>query len=122
MTKENEIPDQEYYRKRLQQRQKEILLENETGESGAATVDLDQTSVGRVSRVDALQAQAMSVAAQERRVADLQKIDAALKRVEEGEYGYCLNCGEAIAPQRLEINLAAALCVKCASALETQSG
>lgn len=122
MTKENKSPDQQYYRERLQQRQKEILLENESGSSGAATVVLDQTSVGRVSRVDALQAQAMSVAAQERRLASLQKIEEALQRVEEGEYGYCLNCGEAIAFQRLEIDLAARFCVKCASQLEKQSG
>lgn len=122
MTKENKSPDQQYYRERLQQRQKEILLENESGSSGAATVVLDQTSVGRVSRVDALQAQAMSVAAQERRLASLQKIEEALQRVDEGEYGYCLNCGEAIAFQRLEIDLATQFCVKCASQLEKQSG
>jgi len=122
MTSENESPDRDYYRERLQQRRTEILLENEAGSSGAATVELDQTSVGRVSRVDALQAQAMSVAAQGRRVADLQKIEEALQRVEEGEYGYCLNCGEAIAPQRLEIDLATQFCVKCASQIEKQSG
>ncbi len=118
MTKENELPEQEYYKQRLLQRQKEILLEEEAGASGAATVVLDQTSVGRISRVDALQAQAMSVAAQERREADLRKIDAALIRIEEGEYGYCLNCGDIIAPQRLEIDLGAQYCVKCASQLE----
>jgi len=121
MTKENESPDQEYYKRRLLQRQTEILLEEQVGASGAATVDLDQTSVGRISRVDALQAQAMSVAAQERRVADLRKIDAALIRIEEGEYGYCLNCGDIIAPQRLEIDLGAQYCIKCASQLEKQS-
>lgn len=112
--------DQALYRKRLLARKKAILLENEVGASGAATVALDQSSVGRVSRVDALQAQAMSLAAQGRRTVELARIEAALQRVEEGEYGYCLNCGEMISSERLEIDLSAEYCVVCASKLEKQ--
>jgi DnaK suppressor protein len=120
MSEESESIDLVLYRERLLNRKKQILLENEDGASGAATVALDQSSVGRVSRVDALQAQAMSLAAQQRRAVELGRVAAALQRVDEGEYGYCLNCGEVISPQRLEIDLSAEFCVVCASRLENQ--
>jgi len=110
--------DPKQYRGMLLNREKAILLEDEAGVSGVATVTLDQSSVGRVSRVDALQAQAMSVAAHERRMIELKRIAAALQRIEEGEYGYCQNCGEFISPERLEIDLSAEYCIKCASELE----
>jgi DnaK suppressor protein len=114
------MTDLEYYRKRLLDRKKALMLEDEMGASGAATVELDQTSVGRVSRVDALQAQAVSVAAKQRRAEELRQISAALVRVDEGEYGYCLDCGDPISPERLEIDLSTKYCVKCASAREKE--
>ena len=78
------------------------------------TVTLDQTSVGRLSRMDALQQQAMAEATERQRAAELARIDAALARLEDGDYGYCLNCGEEIAEKRLAIDLAATHCIKCA--------
>lgn len=83
-------------------------------EDARATVTLDQQSVGRLSRMDALQGQAMAQASERQRVADLAKIEAALKRLDDDEYGYCLNCGEDIPEKRMEVDPAAALCVKCA--------
>jgi len=41
-------------------------------------------------------------------------VAAALKRIESGDYGYCLNCDEEIAVKRLEIDPAAPLCLDCA--------
>ena len=73
-----------------------------------------QEKTGRLSRMDALQMQAMSAALEGRRQQDLKKIDAALKRLDEGEYGHCLKCGEAIAPGRLKSDPAAPLCAACA--------
>ena len=84
----------------------------------SATVELDQSRVGRLSRMDALQGQAMSREAGRRRHEELARIGAALIRVEEGEYGYCLRCGEEIAAGRLEVDPAATLCIQCASAAE----
>lgn len=91
-----------------------------TGEDeGAATwrkpVELDQQSVGRLSRMDAMQQQAMADAEGRRRQADIARIDAALERIEEGEYGWCLSCGEAIAVKRLAIDPMATQCIGCAS-------
>lgn len=78
------------------------------------TVTLDQQSVGRLSRMDAMQAQAMAKANERQRMTEIARIDAALRRLEEGEYGYCLNCGEEIAPKRLQADPAASVCINCA--------
>ena len=43
----------------------------------------------------------------------LSEIDAALKRIEEGTYGTCVNCGEEIPRERLEANPWASLCIDC---------
>lgn len=78
-------------------------------------VELDQASVGRLSRMDAMQVQAMAEAGERRRVAEIGRVKAALKRVEEGEYGYCVTCGDEIAPKRLALDPSVATCVDCAS-------
>ncbi|MEP3047750.1 MAG: TraR/DksA C4-type zinc finger protein [Roseibium sp.] len=84
-------------------------------EGARATVTLDQQSVGRLSRMDALQGQAMAQASERQRRADIQRIESALKRVDDGDYGYCVECGEGIAIKRLDVDPAAAFCIKCAS-------
>ncbi|MDZ7662356.1 TraR/DksA family transcriptional regulator [Thiohalophilus sp.] len=84
----------------------------------SATVELDQTRVGRLSRMDALQGQAMSRAAGQRRQQMLVRIESALRRMDAGDYGYCLRCEEEIAPARLHADPAATLCIRCASASE----
>ena len=95
--------------------EREILLRAsaETAED-RAPVELDQQAVGRLSRIDALQVRAMAEASETRRQGRLQRIDAALGRIEDGSYGECLECDEPIPPRRLEIDPAAALCVACA--------
>lgn len=80
-----------------------------------APVTLDQQSVGRLSRMDAMQVQAMAAAQSRRRTAEIGRIRAALRRWEEGEFGWCGECGEEIAAKRLELDPAAPLCVGCAS-------
>ena len=76
---------------------------------------LDQQSVGRLSRMDALQVQAMAQATEARRQLRLQQIAAALGRLDDGEYGYCTGCGEEIPAKRLAIDPTLARCVDCAS-------
>jgi len=77
-------------------------------------VALDQQSVGRLSRMDAMQAQAMAKANERQRRMELSRIEAALRRIDEDEYGYCQKCGEEIAPERLRVDPAASFCVDCA--------
>ena len=81
--------------------------------SDRQAVTLDQQSVGRLSRMDAMQQQAMAQAQERNRAATLVRIDQAFKLINEGEYGYCLSCGEEIAERRLEIDPTATHCVAC---------
>ncbi|MEM9343458.1 MAG: TraR/DksA C4-type zinc finger protein [Pseudomonadota bacterium] len=92
----------------------ELDAEDAQGEADQATVMLDQASVGRLSRMDALQRQAMAQATARRRDGERTRILAALKRVEDGEYGYCTDCGDDIAPARLAANPAIPRCLSCA--------
>lgn len=48
------------------------------------------------------------------RVEEGREIRAALQRIRDGEYGVCANCGEAIAPARLQALPTATLCINCA--------
>ncbi len=89
-----------------------------TGAEAEEPVELDQTRQGRLSRMDAMQAQAMSKATGEQRRLLLVEIERALQRIEDGSFGECFECGEPIAPGRLEANPTATLCIGCAEALE----
>ena len=108
----------EAFRQRLLQKQQDILGLNETADDAAKTVELDQTSVGRLSRMDALQGQAMSLELQRRRQLELKLIKSALERIDSGDYGYCADCDEDIVTGRLDLDPAVALCVACASEKE----
>ncbi len=79
-------------------------------------VTLQQDSVGRLSRMDAMQQQAMAQAQERRRSQEKLRIKAALERIDEGEWGYCVTCGEDIAEARLANDPSVATCVGCASA------
>jgi DnaK suppressor protein len=82
------------------------------------TVRLDQPSVGRLSRMDAIQGQAMALENQRRRRRRLLQVEAALARIGDDEYGECLDCGTAIDPRRLRIDPATTLCIDCAGKAE----
>jgi DnaK suppressor protein len=105
-------------------KQKLVTMKNEleriadSGDDPAAVVQLDQTKVGRLSRMDALQAQAMAQASGERRAVQLREIDAALRRIEDGSYGECERCEKPINPRRLDADPTARLCIDCASSAE----
>lgn len=92
----------------------ELVRLREISSDDRDAVNLDPRSVGRLSRMDALQAQAMAKANERQRAKELARIDAALRRIEQGEYGYCAVCGEEIAPQRLRADPAACVCIRCA--------
>ena len=108
------------FRQQLLQLQQDVSALKASAASAAEIVALDQTSVGRLSRMDALQGQAMSLEQGRRRERELQKIAAALRRIEAGDYGDCLACDEPIAIERLTLDPAATLCIRCASAREDQ--
>lgn len=108
---------------RIEELRQQLLAEREgllelgrsSGDS-SATVELDQARTGRLTRMDALQAQAMAKAGDERARQRLRQIDAALARMQAGEYGDCRDCGVAIASGRLAADPCALFCVDCAAA------
>jgi DnaK suppressor protein len=111
--------DIKLFRSLLLEKKAALLEDEEAGKEAAQIVELDQTSVGRVSRMDAMQGQAMAIAANQRRQVELQKIEVALTRINQEEYGYCLECDEEIAEPRLKLDPASSLCIDCASKKET---
>lgn len=113
--------DLEQVRKRLLERREELLAVTETSRGSRDAVELDQTRVGRLSRMDALQGQAMAIETERRRRIELGRIESALRRIEEGEYGYCVVCGEEIAPKRLAFDPTVPTCIECASRGERAS-
>lgn len=102
-------------RLRLLELRAELQAEGIAAEGSADIVELDQSTVGRLSRMDAMQAQAMAKAAGQRRQATLQRIAAALNRIDDGRYGVCLQCDEPINQKRLDFDPTVLLCVECAS-------
>ncbi len=110
--------DLDHYRKELLRIRDELSAVAETGKDAAVTVELDQGKVGRLSRMDALQAQAMSAASNRRREMQLQSIAKALTRIQNQEFGWCDECGGAIAPQRLEFDPSVESCIECAQKRE----
>lgn len=85
-----------------------------TGDAAAEAVELDQTRQGRLSRMDAMQAQAMSQEAKRRRESQLREVAAALGRIETDDFGWCIDCGEPIGLRRLEFDPIALRCIGCA--------
>jgi DnaK suppressor protein len=108
----------DYFRKKL------VLLRAEltaaaVDTDAASIVELDQTRVGRLSRMDAMQAQAMAQESGRRREAMLVAIGLALGRIEADEYGVCSDCDELINPKRLDFDPTVRRCIKCAGRAES---
>ena len=101
------------FRTRLHRWREELTLIPDN--QAAAIVELDQSRVGRLSRMDAMQQQAMGQASKRRLRLQIQSIDAALARIEANKYGDCAHCGETIAGARLRADPAVVLCIECAT-------
>ena len=105
--------DPQQARDRLHALKAETIALSQRSQQERQAVQLDQQSVGRLSRMDAMQQQAMAQAQERHRAVILIRIDQAEKLIAQGEYGYCLACGEKIAEKRLEIDPTATHCVAC---------
>jgi len=106
--------DADHFRARLETRKMELEDLRQISSDSRNPVALDQSSVGRVSRIDAMQAQQMALATERNREREISQISAALARLDDGEFGYCISCGEPIAAKRLELNPAVPTCINCA--------
>lgn len=100
-------------KQQLLQSRAELQALGETLRQSGETVELDQARVGRLSRMDAMQAQQMALEAARRREAQLVAIDGALRRIAAGEYGDCFVCGEEIDVRRLSVDPTLTRCIRC---------
>ncbi len=102
--------------KQMLLQQREALLgqldEQRRGDSRveAATTHLGQTED---SHAQALSERELELILDDRESVELNDIDAALRRIEEGHYGECIACGEGIAQARLRVAPQALRCVSC---------
>lgn len=97
---------------------KQLLDDLERGADVSETVELEQNKVGRLSRMDAMQQQAMQKASRALIRKRLIQIDKAMKALDLGDYGYCEACGEEISEKRLTIRPEALMCVSCQEQIE----
>ena len=99
-------------------KQQELEAQLLSTDSSTKPVTLDQQSVGRVSRIDAIQQQQMAIANQQQTAQLIKRIELALQRVGSGEYGHCVHCEQPIAFARLQAQPFTSLCIDCQSASE----
>ncbi|MBV1866700.1 MAG: TraR/DksA C4-type zinc finger protein [Marinosulfonomonas sp.] len=104
------------FRTRLHDMADDLDRQDDRGQDSQKTVTLDQQSVGRLSRMDAIQQQAMAKATQARRNQMHMRIKSALSRIEDGEFGYCVQCGDDISAARLDLDPSIPICMSCAKA------
>jgi DnaK suppressor protein len=104
----------EQMRQKLLKLRSELQALEETARHGGETVELDQSRVGRLSRMDALQAQQMARESTRRRKQQQAKIEGALRRIASGGYGYCFVCREPIDARRLIADPTHTRCMACA--------
>ena len=104
--------------KRLNDLKEKLLEDLERGSEASEVVDLEQSKVGRLSRMDAVQQQAMQQAGRALIRKRLTQIEKAFEALNDGVYGHCQECGDAIPEQRLDIRPEALICVSCQERLE----
>ena len=112
--------DLKYFKKRLEERLKDIVEGQENKKTGTALIELDQARIGRLSRMDAIQQQAISKAAFRLIDMERQRIQSALARMRADEYGYCVICEEDIAEGRLQFDPSVLFCISCAAEKEAK--
>ena len=103
----------DHFRSRLELLAEEIRSAMESSKEDSGVVELD-TSIGRLSRMDAMQNQQMALELRRRQEQQLLRIANALKRMDKGTYGLCGKCKQLIAEVRLEVSPDVVLCVRCA--------
>jgi DnaK suppressor protein len=104
----------------LRSLERELRALLESSAEQAQPVDLDEP-IGRLSRVDAMQQQSMLQANRGAMQRRRQQVEAALRRIEQGDYGDCAECGEEIGLARLKVKPETALCIQCQTQQEGRS-
>ena len=110
--------DKESFRTLIRDQLASLQEQESDSTDSAATVELDQSRVGRLSRMDAMQSQAMHAESLRRVRLQIQALKRALSRIDSDDFGLCEACDEEIAADRLRLNPAAVLCIQCAEKRE----
>ena len=110
--------DSKAFKQRLLDMRRDIEALSHVTEEERQPVELDQSAAGRLTRIEALQNQAMQLETQRRRTIEIQRIDGALARIEAGEFGYCVSCGVDIDPKRLQNDPTTPNCIDCAELIK----
>ena len=113
MTAEIDLTDLNAVQRALEEELRALTDSSAAAAEERRPVELDQQSVGRLSRMDAIQVQAMAKAVEERRQGRTQRLKAALRRLDEDEFGICTQCGEDIPQGRLATDITVSRCVTC---------
>lgn len=103
---------QKEYRNSLEQILQEVENYLESSTDAASAVEPDK-GLGRLSRMEAMQDQQLVMEMRRRKKRQLAEIKSAISRLEMGNYGSCIFCGEEISPERLEVSPEAQTCMRC---------
>ena len=87
-------------------------------EEGTRPVELDQSAVGRLSRMDAIQGQQIAKASRRNHQLRLEQVGQALRLIARDNYGYCRRCEEPIGYLRLKARPESPFCLRCQGARE----
>jgi DnaK suppressor protein len=94
-------------------------LLREVSESYAACRELGQDGVADIGDMSAnAYSRDVLFNLSETQRQQIRDIDAALVRIVQGEYGVCMQCGEEIAPRRLEVRPFSRYCIDCKTDIE----
>jgi len=100
--------------KKLLLKEKESVLQHLQTLRGSSEQNLDEIGPGDevdIASTEIAQAALQKLGSREQK--HLAKIDYALEKIESGEYGTCEECGEDIAPARLEARPITLYCIDC---------
>ncbi|RMH58155.1 MAG: TraR/DksA family transcriptional regulator [Bacteroidetes bacterium] len=105
--------DRAYFREKLEAELERLRLSLAVADPSADSITPDN-AIGRLTRMEALQAQSMSAATRARQQKRLRLLAQALERIADGTYGQCIRCGRPIPRGRLEVMPEARVCIACA--------
>ena len=75
--------------------------------------EIDQSAVGRLSRIEAIQNRGLTQSLQDRERLQFEQVADALRRMEDGSYGVCTTCHEPIRFERLLVYPETRTCNEC---------
>ena len=107
-------------KKRLLELEAGLLESIENAKQSSKPVKLDQQSIGRVSRIDAIQQQQISLSALQRQERQLNQVKQALQKIDDKDFGYCRMCEELIKETRLLARPEHNICLACTKSGEVK--